>query len=197
MTLSRYAIIVLAFLGLATAPALAHGRHHHPVRHHHHRAARAAAAQPQEWGMWNWGNIPVVSAAANVGAAVARGGIVMVQTAAGIPIQVASSLSGRFRRLVAEFVAAGYRPRHIGCFARSGHVHNSRHYAGAACDFDQRGWGKTVGFMYTATAHQLIVSNGFRDGREFGDTGHVDDGRSVGSHHRHYAYRSRRRYAGR
>jgi hypothetical protein len=73
MTLSRYAIIALAFLGLATAPALAHGRHHHAVGHHHHRAARAAVAQPQEWGVWNWGNIPVVSAAVNVGAAVARG----------------------------------------------------------------------------------------------------------------------------
>jgi len=76
----------------------------------------------------------------------------------------------------ADFVAAGYRPRHIGCFARGGHVRHSRHYVGAACDFDQHGWGKTVRFMYTARAHQIIVAHDFRDGREFGDQGHVDDG---------------------
>ena len=95
---------------------------------------------------------------------------------AGIPITVASHLAWQFQALIADFVAAGYRPRHIGCFARGGHVRHSRHYVGAACDFDQRGWGKTAAFLYTARAHQIIEAHGFRDGREFRDQGHVDDG---------------------
>jgi hypothetical protein len=104
------------------------------------------------------------------------GGIVTVHTAAGIPITVAAHLASRFQALIRDFVAAGYRPRHIGCFARGGHVPNSRHYAGAACDFDQTGWGRTARFMYTARAHAIIVRHGFRDGRDFHDQGHVDDG---------------------
>jgi hypothetical protein len=124
--------------------------------------------------------------------------LVTIQTAAGIPITVAASLASRFQSLVADFVSAGYRPRHIGCFASGGHVRNSRHYSGAACDFDQRGWGKTVAFMYTARAHEIIAAHGFRDGRDFADQGHVDDGVSLGGGHRHYAavhHHRHRRYA--
>ena len=98
-----------------------------------------------------------------------------VSTAAG-PITVASHLAGRFQALISDFVAAGYKPRSIGCAAHGGHVANSRHYQGAACDFDQRGWGKTTGFMHQA--HAIIAKHGFRDGCSFGDCGHVDDGQS-------------------
>ena len=108
-----------------------------------------------------------------------------VSTAAG-PITVASHLAGRFQALIADFVAAGYKPRSIGCAAHGGHVPNSRHYHGAACDFDQRGWGKTTNFMYHA--HAIIAKHGFRDGCSFGDCGHVDDGQST--HSRRYAHRS-------
>jgi len=104
--------------------------------------------------------------------------MVTVTTAAG-PITVASHLAGRFQALIADFVAAGYKPRRIGCLAHGGHVPNSRHYAGAACDFDQRGWGLTVPFMYRA--HAIIARHGFRDGCSFNDCGHVDDGLAV--HH--------------
>jgi hypothetical protein len=63
--------------------------------------------------------------------------LVTVQTAANIPITVAANLASQFKALIADFVAHGYRPHHIGCYARGGHIKNSRHYAGAACDFDQ------------------------------------------------------------
>ena len=66
--------------------------------------------------------------------------MIRVDTAAG-PITVASHLASRFQALIADFVAHGYKPRRIGCLAHGGHVPNSRHYAGAACDFDQRGSG--------------------------------------------------------
>ena len=112
--------------------------------------------------------------------------MVRVQTAAG-PIVVASHLAVRFQALIADFVAHGYKPRHVGCLAHGGHVPNSRHYAGAACDFDQRGWGLTHSFMYRA--HALIAKHGFRDGCSFNDCGHVDDGLPL---HRHAQRRSRR-----
>ena len=99
--------------------------------------------------------------------------IVTIQ-ASGYRITVASHLADRWKGLIADFVAAGYKPRSIGCFARGGHVPNSRHYAGAACDFDQRGWGLTVPFMYRAG--EIIRKHGFRDGCAFNDCGHVDDG---------------------
>ncbi len=104
------------------------------------------------------------------------GGLVTVPTAAG-PITVASHLANRFQALIADFTAAGYKPRRIGCLAHGGHVPNSRHYAGAACDFDQRGWGLTTSFMYRARA--IIAKHGFRDGCSFNDCGHVDDGLPV------------------
>jgi hypothetical protein len=102
--------------------------------------------------------------------------MVTVSTAAGW-ITVASHLAERFQALIADFVAHGYKPRHIGCLAHGGHVPHSRHYAGAACDFDQRGWGLTHPFMYHARA--IIARHGLRDGCSFNDCGHVDDGLSV------------------
>jgi hypothetical protein len=106
-----------------------------------------------------------------------------VKTLAG-PITVASHLAQRFQALIADFVAHGYKPRRVGCLAHGGHVPNSRHYHGAACDFDQSGWGRTTNFMYHAGP--LIKKHGFRDGCSFKDCGHVDDGLPTHSR-RHYA----------
>ncbi len=163
-------LITAAILSLCAFQAQAAHRHHRQdyshrsYAHVHHRGA-AHAAQAS----WSGGG----------------GGLVTVSTAAG-PITVASHLAGRFQALISDFVAAGYKPRSIGCAAHGGHVPNSRHYQGAACDFDQRGWGKTTGFMYQA--HAIIAKHGFRDGCSFGDCGHVDDGQSGHSgHSRHYA----------
>ncbi len=144
--------------------------HRHTTAHVHHRGV-AHAALPSGGEGW---------------------GVVTVSTAAG-PITVASHLAGRFQALIADFVAAGYKPRSIGCAAHGGHVANSRHYHGAACDFDQRGWGKTTNFMYNARA--IIARHGFRDGCSFNDCGHVDDGQST--HATHYAHRAShsKRYA--
>lgn len=114
--------------------------------------------------------------------------LVTIKTAAGT-ITVANHLAVKFKGLIADFVAHGYKPRHVGCFARGGHVPNSRHYSGAACDFDQSGWGKTSSFMYHASA--LIKKHGLRDGCLFSDCGHVDDGVPLRGHkgwHRHIFY---------
>ena len=176
----------------------AHARH---ARHHHHHAVRVAAAiatapapffffqpmfvqqPPAEVRVKHH----VARSVARSAAGVVRGGLVTVQTAAGKTITVAASLAGQFQSLIQEFVAHGYMPRRIGSFATHGHVPGSRHYAGAALDFDQCGFGCTVSFM--RHARQMIVAHGLRDGCDFGDCGHVDDGASVGHHRRRYASR--------
>jgi hypothetical protein len=152
-----------------------HGHQAHHNLHRHHAARRSAhrrrTTRPQQARSERHGRQHPARAGARHG-----GGIVTVSTAAG-PITVASHLAERFQALIADFVAHGYKPRHIGCLAHGGHVPHSRHYAGAACDFDQRGWGLTVPFMYHARA--IIARHGFRDGCSFNDCGHVDDGLSV------------------
>lgn len=131
---------------------------------------------------------PVPASAHHVsGARVA--GIVTVE-ASGHKITVAAHLATRWQALIADFAAHGYRPRRVGCYATGGHVPNSWHYSGAACDFDQRGWGLTVPFMYRAG--EIIRAHGFRDGCSFADCGHVDDGLpGRGSHSARRAARPR------
>jgi hypothetical protein len=168
-------LITAAILCVFAMPAQAsHRNHRHRSAHNRHSAHRShnrvATRQMRQRHHEQF-------------AGRASGGMVTVSTAAG-RITVARSLAGRFQALIADFVANGYRPKHIGCLAHGGHVPNSRHYAGAACDFDQRGWGKTVGFMYHA--HAIIARHGLHDGCSFGDCGHVDDGA-----HMHYARRWR------
>ncbi len=161
----------------AQAHGHAHSMHHHQhyaVRsHHRHRAAKFAHAKRHSRPHRDTAGVHH------------SGGMVTISTAAG-NITVASHLAGRFQALIADFVANGYKPRRVGCLAHGGHVPNSRHYAGAACDFDQRGWGLTVPFMYHARA--IIARHGFRDGCTFNDCGHVDDGQSL-----HHAQRRWRR----
>jgi hypothetical protein len=175
----RLLITALIFLAVSI-PAQAAHRHHHQ-RHYagHHHAPRShhrVAAKSRRHREAHVGRRQHRHTATR-----GTGGMVTVSTAAG-PITVASHLADRFKALIADFVAAGYKPRRIGCLAHGGHVPHSRHYAGAACDFDQRGWGQTVPFMYHA--HAIIAKHGFRDGCSFNDCGHVDDGKSV-----HYASR--------
>jgi hypothetical protein len=109
----------------------------------------------------------------------ARAGIplVTVPTAAGIDITVSPSFAPKIRPFIAALVERGYRPRHIGCFATGGHVQNSLHYSGNACDFDQRGWGLTVAAMYHVG--DLAAQFGLRNGCSFGDCGHIDSGRGA------------------
>ena len=152
---------ILFLVGLTSAQA--HVRHHHyrhfAVLHHVHRsAARSIRSEV---------------------ALTPRGaGLVTVQTAAGIPITVAANLAEKFEGLISDMVADGYRPHSIGCFARGGHVRNSNHYHGGACDFDQTARNRAPNFMYHVAS--LAAKWGLRDGCTFHDCGHIDDGMNVG-----------------
>jgi hypothetical protein len=113
--------------------------------------------------------------------------MVTIPTVAG-RITVARSQAPHWQALIADLAAAGYRPHRLGCYASGGHVTYSRHYVGAACDFD--GSLSRSAFMRSQTAHRIIVAHGFRNGCSFAvhgvrDCGHVDDGRAG---HRHNWY---------
>jgi hypothetical protein len=141
----------------------AKGRHHaaHRARHHrvaahrrHHEAREASKAhRPRSYG---------------------KSGLETVQTAAGIPITVAASFASKIQGFISDLKARGYQPRQIHCFASGGHVRHSLHYSGHACDFDQTGWGKTASAMYHVA--DLVRKWNLRDGGEFLDWGHIDDG---------------------
>ena len=101
-------------------------------------------------------------------------GLVTVATAAGIDITLSEKMAPKMQAFIADLMEIGYKPKQIHCFARRGHVRGSRHYTGNACDFDQRGWGKTAKMMYHVSV--LAKLHDLRDGGSFRDWGHIDDG---------------------
>lgn len=109
-----------------------------------------------------------------------RGGadLVTVQTAAGIPIRVAADVAGRFAGFISDLVSRGIVPRTIHCYARGGHVRNSRHYTGRACDFD--GSANKWEPMRRGRVTELAAKWGLHDGcsyrlrRGVADCGHID-----------------------
>ena len=101
-------------------------------------------------------------------------GLVTVATAAGIDITLSEKMAPKMQAFIADLMEIGYKPKQIHCFARRGHVRGSRHYTGNACDFDQRGWGKTANMMYHVSV--LAKLHDLRDGGSFRDWGHIDDG---------------------
>jgi hypothetical protein len=126
--------------------------------HHHHRVARPVLPRARPF-----------DANGNPGR-----GLVTVATAAGMDITVSKTMAPKMQAFIADLMEIGYKPKQIHCYARGGHVRGSRHYSGNACDFDQRGWGKTAGMMYHVSV--LAKLHGLRDGGSFRDWGHIDDG---------------------
>jgi hypothetical protein len=104
------------------------------------------------------------------------GGTVTVSTAAG-PITVAADAADKFVSLTNDLVAHGFHGS-VTC-AASGHMPNSLHHTGHACDFAQTARNRTVGVMYHVS--DIIAAHGLRDGCSFGDCGHVDTGTPIGA----------------
>lgn len=96
-------------------------------------------------------------------------------TAAG-PITIACWLAPNMKGFISDAVARGFRgPVHCLSYSRS-HVAHSLHFIAEACDFAQRGWGRTVAVMYHV--NDLAKKWGLRNGCSFGDCGHIDSGRT-------------------
>jgi hypothetical protein len=166
----------------------------HSVRHFHHatrsahrsRYARVrhqrnyARVPGQPDGQQAWASAPYQTSYQTETSpregTVSHGGLVTVQTAAGIAITVASSVASQFQGFISDLVAGGYRPRQIHCNARGGHVAHSNHYWGGACDIDQTARGRTASRMYHVA--DIAAKWGLRDGCTFRDCGHVDAARS-------------------
>lgn len=150
----KYAIAFLLIL-IACLPARAHRHHHHARIHHHVTRYHAVKHHRRHYGRTS--------------------SIVTVITDAG-PITVATHMAPRFVGFIHDLIARiGYRPHSIGCFARDGHIRNSMHYSGEACDFDQRARNATAGPMYHIS--ELAAQWGLTDGCHFHDCGHISNGR--------------------
>lgn len=106
----------------------------------------------------------------------AGGGIVSVDTAAGIKIRVAADFAGPIKAVIADLVARGIKPKQIHCFATHGHVRGSRHYSGHACDFDFYRGCMGCSARWTRNIGDIVAAHGLRNGCSFGDCGHIDDG---------------------
>ncbi len=111
--------------------------------------------------------------------AIASGRLTVVPTAAGIDIKVDRAAAPKFQGLIADMVAAGYRPKRINCFADGHHVPNSFHYTGEACDIDNRENRHSPSLWRRLAS--IIAKHGLRDGCSFRyggipDCGHVDTG---------------------
>lgn len=146
-----------------------HHRHHHA--HHHVRTYRNFAQ-----GLGG-------------GLAHMMGSIRTVETDAG-PIRVAAQYADRFRGFINALVAQGYKPHEIGCYSARGHMPNSKHHWGGACDIDQRSRNVTAKTMYHVTelAHRFDLTDGCE--WRHPDCGHVEvPGPLHIAHHRrlHYA----------
>lgn len=98
---------------------------------------------------------------------------VVRQTALG-PIEVAPGFADKAAAVANELAAAGHKVR-IKCrsFGAS-HVENSLHFRSRACDVCQSGWGRTC--VPRSLLTWIVSKHGLRDGCEFRDWGHFDDG---------------------
>jgi hypothetical protein len=102
--------------------------------------------------------------------------LITVDSAAG-PITVAPEFAPKIVPFIAAVVAlTGAKPTRVKCYSTAAsHVAGSLHFRGRACDFAQRAWGVTsYRVMYAIEA--LARRYGLRDGCEFRDWGHIDDG---------------------
>lgn len=105
----------------------------------------------------------------------ARHGFVTVETAAGISITGEPSFIAKAAAVISDLADAGYKPRKLTCLSYSkSHVKGSYHFRGRACDVAQCGWGCTP--APKVVLRLIVARHGLRDGCEFNDAGHFDDG---------------------
>jgi hypothetical protein len=162
--LLAFVVAVLAVASPASAHVRAHERHHYLVQRESHYGQPSSVAVRHE---------PESERVSGYHPS----GTVTVSTAAG-PITVASEAADKFVGLVNDLVAHGFHGS-VNC-AATGHMPNSLHHTGRACDFAQTARNRTVGIMYSASA--IIAAHGLRDGCSFGDCGHVDTGTPLEGH---------------
>lgn len=104
-------------------------------------------------------------------------------------ITVAAAFVDRFVGFFQELFAREHRLPEIGCYSPTGHMRNSLHHWGGACDVGQRARNVAWRPMYRVTA--LAHSYGLTDGCEWRgspDCGHIEVNRRVAWHRRPQTY---------
>lgn len=194
-----FATLLLCLVGFM-GQAEAHSRHSH--HGHHIRIVKA-----EGWNNDRWSHADFFGSPASMPSTVwpvepryreARtheyGGLTRAKLGDGQIITVASAYADRFVGFFNALLAReGHLPR-IGCYSPTGHMRNSLHHWGGACDVGQTARNVAARMMYHVTA--LAARFGLTDGAMWHnpDAGHVDVSGLVGSG-RHYASHRRRHYA--
>ena len=156
----------------------------------HYKAYRRVRHQAYVWHGSGPSNAQRVTAAAVEGSF--RGG--MAHVCAGSSCgNVVSWAAEKFRGLFADLAALGYDLGHPGCYSATGHMRNSLHHWGGACDlFNQIGRNRTALRQPPPQVQiELAAKHGLTSGCAWRnpDCGHFDLS-GVGMGHR-YARRSR------
>lgn len=159
-TLLRYAATFAAAIYLMTGFAQAHGNYKHRVHRHHNHIMygeeHQRKAKPKKDVDANGNKLYAV-----------------VHIANGQTSLVIASAKEKFQGFIDEVEAAGYKIADFGCKS-SGHMRNSKHHWGGACDFDQDKRNVTAKFMYHVT--QIAHKFGLTDGCTWNgpDCGHIE-----------------------
>jgi hypothetical protein len=171
---------VMAALAAFLLAALAH-----PAQAKRHHRSVAAPSPVTEFCGGRYGRCydapsPVVTrrkAARHLSTAAKQtgGGYVTVPTAFNVNIEVAPGFAAPAAAVIADLAAAGFTTHKLKCrsFANS-HVAGSLHFQSRACDVAQCGWGCTP--APKQTLRMIVARHGLRDGCEFTDAGHFDNG---------------------
>lgn len=111
-----------------------------------------------------------------------------VRTSSGQVAIVIASARDKFQGFIDAVEAAGYKIKDIGCKSW-GHMRNSKHHWGGACDFDQKRRSVTAKFMYHVT--EIAKRFGLTDGCTWhpADCGHIEVPGPNSPHRNQYAMR--------
>src|SRR5512139_879715 len=111
-----------------------------------------------------------------------------VHTSTGLTATVIASAKDKFQGFIDAVEAAGYKIGDMGCKSW-GHMRNSKHHWGGACDFDQKRRSVTAKFMYNVTsiAHRFGLTDGCTWHPK--DCGHIEVPGPNSPHRNQYAMR--------
>ncbi len=200
------ATLLLCLFGMSAAEA-------HSSRHHHNHAVHVAKASPDrghdDWRAdffgspskmpsYVWPTEPREAWSGEPGQTYERpaehGSLTRAKLGDGQVITVASSVASRFVGFFNALLAREGRLPRIACYSPTGHMRNSLHHWGGACDVGQTARNVAARMMYHVG--DLAARFGLTDGCVWRhpDCGHVDVS-GVGGPNR-YAHHGRRHYAG-
>ena len=173
------ALACVCVFAFSVTAADAHARHHHHKRHHHHHYTVRHSLH---------GGFDAIREV--------HAGLTRAKLDSGQVIVVATTYESRFVGFLnAVYHREGSLPD-VECYSPTGHMRNSLHHWGGACDVGQR--SRNVAWKAMYHIGDLAREYGLTDGCIWHnpDCGHVDvSGVGMGVVYRHYARHRYRHYA--